>query len=162
MMISGSQALPAAPNGGPEENVVENENTDGLLQDAVPEVENQAEQTVKDDTPQVEAEEQKVEEPKSVTKAEAGAPQADQGGSNSCKVCKSKKRVVLIDYQTLPNGLSIPGVYLCRDCINEQPTSTDWMVCRTCMLRVCTMLTRSRCGTIGRTIEVGEEKSKDL
>jgi len=108
--------------------VIDHEKADGLVQDAVPDVENKTEQPSQDDVTPVMAEGKSVEEPKSVTKEEAVATQVEQGGNNACKVCKSKKRVVLIDYQTLPGGLSVPGVYLCRDCINEQPTSTDWMV----------------------------------
>jgi nucleoid-associated protein YgaU len=45
-----------------------------------------------------------------------------------CQVCRSTSKVVLVEQQTISGTVTIPGTYLCQNCIDEQPNSTDWKV----------------------------------
>mmetsp|Transcript_43698 Transcript_43698/g.103852 ORF Transcript_43698/g.103852 Transcript_43698/m.103852 type:complete len:164 (-) Transcript_43698:221-712(-) len=51
-------------------------------------------------------------------------PKAPPG---SCAVCRGRSNVELQDSQVCEKR-DIPAVYLCADCIEDQPSSTDWKV----------------------------------
>eukprot|EP00286_Rhodomonas_abbreviata_P023463 CAMPEP_0181310582 /NCGR_PEP_ID=MMETSP1101-20121128/12663_1 /TAXON_ID=46948 /ORGANISM="Rhodomonas abbreviata, Strain Caron Lab Isolate" /LENGTH=136 /DNA_ID=CAMNT_0023417221 /DNA_START=92 /DNA_END=499 /DNA_ORIENTATION=+ len=44
-----------------------------------------------------------------------------------CEVCKSTTQIAIVESQIL-DGKSYGGLSICQQCIDEQPTSTDWKV----------------------------------